>query len=123
MPIRPEMKRFYEGEPWQATRRLVLRRAGDACECNGECGRHEEYRCNRANRSDYRNREGHLVRVVLTIAHLDHDPTHQDPERLRAMCQECHLLYDRHQHAASAKVTARSKLKNLSLFPELEVQR
>jgi len=36
------------------------------------------------------------VKVVLTIAHLDHDETNHDvsDERLMAMCQMCHLRYD-----------------------------
>ena len=36
------------------------------------------------------------VRVVLTIAHLDHDETNHDvtDDRLRAWCQYCHLNYD-----------------------------
>lgn len=36
------------------------------------------------------------VRVILTIAHLDHDETnHTVPlERLLALCQMCHLRYD-----------------------------
>ncbi len=37
-----------------------------------------------------------VVRVVLTVAHLDHDETNWDvkDDRLRAMCQHCHLNYD-----------------------------
>ena len=36
------------------------------------------------------------VKVVLTIAHLDHDETNHDvkDERLKASCQLCHLRYD-----------------------------
>lgn len=36
------------------------------------------------------------VKVVLTIAHLDHDELNWDvkDERLMAMCQKCHLTYD-----------------------------
>lgn len=36
------------------------------------------------------------VRVVLTIAHLDHDEENWDvlDERLMAMCQQCHTTYD-----------------------------
>jgi hypothetical protein len=36
------------------------------------------------------------VKVILTIAHLDHDETNHDvtDERLMAMCQICHLRYD-----------------------------
>jgi hypothetical protein len=36
------------------------------------------------------------VKVILTIAHLDHDETNHNvsDERLMAMCQLCHLRYD-----------------------------
>lgn len=36
------------------------------------------------------------VRVVLTVAHLDHDETNHDvaDDRLAALCQYCHLNYD-----------------------------
>ncbi|MCE7039271.1 hypothetical protein [Dyadobacter sp. CY312] len=36
------------------------------------------------------------VKVVLTVAHLDHDETNWDVslDRLKAMCQLCHLRYD-----------------------------
>ncbi len=36
------------------------------------------------------------VKVILTIAHLDHDETNHDvkDERLAALCQLCHLRYD-----------------------------
>jgi len=36
------------------------------------------------------------VKVVLTVAHLDHDETNWDVtiDRLKDMCQYCHLNYD-----------------------------
>ena len=36
------------------------------------------------------------VKVVLTIAHLDHDETNWNvkDDRLAALCQHCHLTYD-----------------------------
>lgn len=36
------------------------------------------------------------IKVVLTIAHLDHDEENWDVslDRLKAMCQLCHLRYD-----------------------------
>lgn len=36
------------------------------------------------------------VRVVLTVAHLDHDELNHDVslDRLKALCQLCHLRYD-----------------------------
>lgn len=35
------------------------------------------------------------VRVVLTVAHLDQDITNNEMENLAALCQRCHLNYDR----------------------------
>lgn len=33
--------------------------------------------------------------IVLTIAHLDHDTENNALENLKALCQRCHLNYDR----------------------------
>ena len=33
-------------------------------------------------------------RVVLTVAHLDHQPEHCDDANLAALCQRCHNRYD-----------------------------
>lgn len=33
-------------------------------------------------------------RFVLTVAHLDQDPGHNDPSNLRALCAPCHLRHD-----------------------------
>jgi len=40
--------------------------------------------------------EKKIVKVILTIAHLDHDELNHDvtDDRLMAMCQLCHLRYD-----------------------------
>jgi len=44
---------------------------------------------------DYIAREIKEVKVVLTVAHLDHNPQDDVPlDRLRALCQQCHLRYD-----------------------------
>lgn len=38
----------------------------------------------------------HPVKVVLTVAHLDHDELNHDVkiDRLKDLCQACHLRYD-----------------------------
>ena len=38
----------------------------------------------------------HFIIIVLTIAHLDHDPENHNVsmDRLRALCQKCHNKYD-----------------------------
>ena len=43
------------------------------------------------------NYESHPVtgsKVILTVAHLDHDITNNSFFNLRALCQRCHLQYD-----------------------------
>lgn len=45
------------------------------------------------------------VKIILTIAHLDHDKTNHDVslDRLKALCQRCHLNYDRSRHIENRK--------------------
>lgn len=38
------------------------------------------------------------VRVVLTIAHLNHTPGDDRDDNLKALCQWCHLNYDKLHH-------------------------
>jgi hypothetical protein len=45
------------------------------------------------------------IRIVLTIAHLDHDTANNADDNLRALCQRCHLRYDKTHHATNAKRT------------------
>lgn len=44
-------------------------------------------------------------KIVLTIAHLDHDHKNHlvKDERLAALCQACHLSYDRPRHIFKRK--------------------
>jgi len=53
--------------------------------------------------------DGKPIKVVLTVAHLDHDTANNTDENLAALCQKCHLTYDAKQHAAHAKVTRARK--------------
>jgi len=93
MPIRPENKARYP-KNWQEIRAAILERAGNCCEF---CGvRNHTYR---------QNAQGKTVRVVLTIAHLDHTPEHCDPSNLRALCQKCHNAYDAPHRAETRKKT------------------
>lgn len=56
------------------------------------------------------------VRVVLTVAHLDHRPENCAPENLRALCQRCHLAYDADLHRANAAATRRARKAARDLF-------
>ena len=42
-------------------------------------------------------------KVVLTIAHMDHDKKNTDYSNLKALCQRCHLSHDINQHVANRK--------------------
>lgn len=63
--------------------------------------------------------EGRPIVIVLTVAHLDHQPGHCDPSNLRAWCQRHHLAYDQPHHAQTAFATRRAAKGTLELFPEL----
>lgn len=78
---------------WKQIRERILKRAGNQCECKGECGLHKDRRCEEKNGEYAKWANG---KVVLTIAHLDHDEQNHNvkDERLKAMCQRCHLRYD-----------------------------
>jgi hypothetical protein len=56
------------------------------------------------------------IKIVLTIAHLDHDITNNDPANLKALCQKCHLALDSKQHRENARKTIQKKKGLQSLF-------
>jgi 5-methylcytosine-specific restriction endonuclease McrA len=143
MPIRPELRHFYRGPEWEATRKRILQRAGDKCEQCGKpnhaaaytvCTGTEMYWSLVGSSRWYSHRGTliptrfmmrHLVRmkhprpprriyVILTVAHLDHTPGHDDDANLRAWCQWCHLHHDQPHHAetrAARKDLARPLLQ------------
>ena len=104
-PIRAENRARYPADWPQISKRIRFVRAVGRCECEGECGRGtHEGRCpNRHGQPAY----GTNSKVILTVAHLNHTPEDCDDANLKAMCQGCHLHYDREHHAQTA---ARSRL-------------
>lgn len=58
-----------------------------------------------------------FTRIVLTIAHLDHDKSNENVklERLKALCQKCHLGYDMQHHVANRKYGLKHKENNLAI--------
>ncbi|MFE6080014.1 hypothetical protein [Streptomyces virginiae] len=106
MPIRPENRARYPQDWPEISASIRFGRAGSRCECTGECGRGtHDGRCpNEHDLPAY----GTGSTVVLTTAHLDHTPENCDPANLRAMCQGCHLHYDRQHHAQTRAQTRRA---------------
>lgn len=84
-------------------------RAGNRCECEGECGLHGpslfkagKRRCVEVNSQPAKWAKG---TVMLTVAHLNApggpcqcEPKCAIPEHVKAMCQRCHLRYDIELH-------------------------
>lgn len=109
MPIRPENRARYPKD-WKAISLRIRERAGNRCEgspdfpdCRAENGRpHPETGS----------------RVVLTVAHLDHTPENCADDNLKAMCQRCHLNYDKHHHAQTAYATRRASRAVGDIFKE-----
>lgn len=113
MPIRAERRALYPAD-WKSISLAVREAAGWRCQ-----GTPRFPTCRAA------QGEPHPItgsKVVLTVAHLDHDEGNSDPANLRALCQKCHLTYDAKHHAANAARTRRSRfaqgdLMNLAESP------
>lgn len=142
MPIRPENRARYPAD-WPTIRELVLRRARWHCEACGvrdralggrmrggqwlraqplgerrlrlewpEPGAWAWCGGDKSGATDYLR----IVRIVLTIAHLDHTPEHCALENLRALCQRCHLAHDLKHHLETRYRTRREGLALADLF-------
>lgn len=137
MPIKPENRARYP-KNWQEIREQILARAGNCCEqckvANGQiiargtgpfAGTFQadtaevfdaetgEYIA-RVRMSEFQVKN--MVTIVLTIAHLDHQPENCDPANLRALCQMHHLRHDAAHHAETARNTRRERLAVADLF-------
>ena len=106
----------------------ILRRAKNQCEFCGVKNHKIIYRGYYNNIEVYRDADGNIfdasnsnfieknqsapikpltedktIKVVLTIAHLNHNINDNRDENLRALCQRCHLRHDGKQHAFTRK--------------------
>lgn len=141
MPIKPENRALYPKD-WPLIRERILIRAANSCE-HPDCGArqydvgwwhkvmgrftwHERIRGLRTWREASAaaaelffasSEEGpNPIVIVLTIAHLNHDPTDCRVENLRALCQRHHLAYDQAHHRANAQATRRAKAGTREMF-------
>jgi hypothetical protein len=94
----PMDKRKYPAD-WPAISARIRARAGNRCEWPD---------CGLVNGATIQGKRG-PYRVVLTVAHLDHNPQNCDPANLRAWCQPHHLRYDAPQHGKHAAATRRRR--------------
>lgn len=114
MPIKPENKERYPKD-WPAIRARILQRAGNRCEQCGifnhawgwrdKAGEFHYVRVRPLREAGYRrppfelrtqrSETLHIIAIVLTISHQDHVPENVAEGNLKALCQRCHLRYDR----------------------------
>lgn len=80
MPIKRERKKLYPPH-WDKISRFIIEKAGERCEL---CG---------AGNGSKHWKTGH--KVVLTVHHINHDPTDNRKINLIALCQRCHLRLDK----------------------------
>lgn len=51
-----------------------------------------------------------IIEIVLTVAHMDHQPENCELSNLKALCQKCHNAYDAPHRAAGIRERARQAL-------------
>jgi hypothetical protein len=103
VPISKDNDALYPGgstksQLWQDLRAWVALRSGNRCEgsprypdCRAENGKPHPFTGSK---------------VVLTVAHVDHDRGRNGPEDLRHWCQRCHLTHDAPMKAQQRKTRA-----------------
>lgn len=146
MPIKPENRGRCPKE-WPEIRQRILRRACNRCEAcgiaNGALGaRNGSGKWLSAEplgekglrlewpkpgdiawcESDHGRMRTKIVRIVLTIAHLDHTPENCADDNLRAWCQRCHLAYDHEHHQRNAAETRHRRKAVGELFPSQQTK-
>lgn len=117
MPVRASEKARYP-KNWKEVSLRIRARAAGRCECMGACGLHRTTggprRCEERNGEPAKWAKG---KVVLTVAHLDHQPENCADDNLRTLCQRCHLRYDQAHHVANASRTRRERKEQAGQLP------
>jgi hypothetical protein len=109
---------------WTLIVRLIKKREGNCCKfcgvANGFIGRRTKYGIRPLSRDGIetdmikqKQRNGYsyagalkalrFTKIVLTVAHLDHNKHNNRFYNLAALCQRCHLRHDIKQHTANRK--------------------
>lgn len=96
MPIKPENKNRYP-KNWSEIRERIRERADD------KCGAINHSFVNRFPRELCLQDEDDVIRIVCTVAHMDHTPENCDEDNLRFLCQKCHNQYDAKLRAETRK--------------------
>lgn len=114
MPIKPENKKRYPANWKQISEEIRFNRANNRCEVCGIENHTTVHSFTENGETVWRPLDigewyfkgcPKTVKVILTVAHLDHQPENCDPGNLKAMCQKCHNSYDRKHRDKTIKNT------------------
>jgi ssDNA-binding Zn-finger/Zn-ribbon topoisomerase 1 len=104
---------------WKQIRKRIRARAGDRCEAcgvkNGAWGYRDNegrfHACDGPAEIEAAIVDDHkLIKIVCTVAHVNHDLSDNRDEVLRFWCQRCHNRHDvRHRQANAAKTRDRKR--------------
>lgn len=101
---------------WPTIALAVKAKANWCCqECDRPCQRPDE------SPEQFQRRIGNAKarQYLLTVAHLDQDPTNCAEDNLKALCTVCHLRYDR-QFRARQRALKREWFGQLNLMEAME---
>jgi hypothetical protein len=144
MPIKPENKDLYPPNWPEISRRIRVGRAKNLCEVCGVRNyavgyRHKgsfvclsappfkhpegisDYLAARELQDHYNNwcdQDPKAIVIVLTVAHLDHNPANCHPKNLMCMCQHDHNIYDSAHRKETRHITRTKKDTQLTLVYE-----
>lgn len=86
----------------------ILQRASNCCEfCGVEnyaigyrdgSGKFNELENSMETQARILDKDIKAIKIVLTISHQDHDIKNNEDSNLKALCQKCHLNYDKEHH-------------------------
>ncbi|MBX7246355.1 MAG: hypothetical protein K1X53_12735 [Candidatus Sumerlaeaceae bacterium] len=134
MPILAKNKHRYPAN-WRSIRAAILERAHHSCEF---CGRPNHVWATRLGAWCWTKTSAESIwpgerayKIVLTIAHLDGNPEHNDgmdaggpviptwridESNLRALCQRCHNRWDAPMRVQNRRITRRGRMACGDLF-------
>ena len=142
MPIRADQRSRYPKD-WPEISKRIRERAGGKCE---QCGVPNRMLISRSiDRDKFMDMDGNVhdattgehlgtcrgsewdglpvIMIVLTVSHRDHTPENCADENLWALCQRCHLLYDRDHHRQTARANWVRRWAMGDLFDQPQPQR
>ena len=121
---------------WKEISLRIRERSGQKCEfcgvANGAIGArdkygdwHDENAIHHMNSDCGRELFGEfpdMIRIVLTVAHMDHNTANNEDGNLKALCQKCHLSCDAKYHAANAAKTRARKRIERGIVPLFDLE-